>query len=129
MGLSKSDLLGVTVQRETVYIPELKGSVIVQGMSGIERDEWEASLIRGKGKHREVNTRNLRAKLVTRCVLNDDGTRMFTDEDAAALGKIGAHVLQRLFEAAQKLSGVSDEDVDELGKPSAEAATSGSPTS
>ncbi len=129
MGLTKAELLAVKVKSETVYIPELRGSVIVRGMTGIERDEWEMSCIRFNGRNREFNGRNLRARLVVRCTFNEDGTRMFADEDAAQLGKIGAHVLQRLYDAVTRVSGVSDEDFQELEKHSAEGDTSGSPTS
>jgi len=117
--LSRADLLAACVlPRETVHIPELGGDVIVQGMSGAQRDAWEASLVEGRGKKRRMNTANIRAKLVAQCCVDQDGRRLFTDEDVEVLGTARVDVLNRLFGVAQKLSGVSDEDVDELGSPS-----------
>jgi hypothetical protein len=125
--LSRSDLLAACVlPRETVKIPELNGDVIVQGMSGAQRDAWEASLVEGRGKRRKMNTANIRAKLVAQCCVDGDGKRLFSDEDVEALGTARVDVLNRLFGVAQKLSGVSDEDVDELGSPS--ASTTGAPS-
>jgi hypothetical protein len=104
--------------REIVRVPELGGDVIVQGMSGTARDAWEAGLIKGKGKKREVNTLNMRAKLVQACCVTEDGAPMFAPEDIPAIGAMRADILDRLFDSAKRLSGLTDEDEDELGQPS-----------
>jgi hypothetical protein len=114
---------------ERVDVPELGGFVYVRAMSGVERDAWEKSLISGRGKKTSVNTENIRAKLVAKTVCDEQGERILDDSDAIALGKMRVDVLQKLFNVAQRLSGVSDEDVEELGKGSAPEAGSGSPTS
>ena len=130
--LSRADLLAaIGLPREPVRIPELGGDVLVQGMSGAQRDAWEASLVEGKGKRRRMNTANIRAKLVAQCCIDEAGNRLFTDTDVEVLGTTRVDVLNRLFGVAQRLSGVSDEDVDELGTPSTKDApsTSASPLS
>lgn len=118
MGIRDTILGATTVPSETVPLPELKTNVIVRGMTGAERDAFEASCIEGRGKRRDVNTRNIRAKLVASCCIDDQGNRVFTDDDAIALGKVRADVLDRIFSVAQRLSGMNPEDIDELGKPS-----------
>jgi len=65
-----------------------------------------------------MNTANIRAKLVAQCCVDEHGHRLFTDDDVETLGTARVDVLNRLFGVAQRLSGVSDEDVDELGSPS-----------
>jgi hypothetical protein len=128
--LDKGALLKATaLPRETVYVKELGGALIIQGMSGKQRDEWESSLVKQRRNRREIDTRNVRARLVARCLVNEDGSRMFGDEEADLLGDVRVDVLSQLFTVAQRLSGVSDEDVDELGKSSGATAGSGSPTS
>lgn len=117
---------------KAVFLPSLKKHVVVVGMSGKARDSFEASLVAGKGKHRDVKTDNIRAKLAARCVFTappeEGGTRMFTDAQADELGDVRAAILGPIFTVAQELSGVSDEDIDELGKDSTEtpSATSAS---
>jgi hypothetical protein len=131
MAITKQTLLAkaaaVKLPREVVPIPEFGCDVIVQGMSGVQRDAWEKSLIVGKGKRRDVNTENVRARLAVRCLVNEDGSRMFADGEAVLLGEWPAAALNRIFEAAQRLSGVSDEDVDEIKKASETADGSDSP--
>lgn len=128
--LDKAALLAAAAQSlpiEKVDVAELGGHVYIRGMSGAERDDWEKSLIVGKGKKRDVNTANVRAKLVARTACDEKGERLLSDEDAIALGKLRVDALNKMFAVAQKLSGVSDEDVEELGKPL--AATAGSDSS
>lgn len=130
--LSKEALLSAasSSQRptETVDVPELGGSVIVRGMSGVERDAWERSLIVGRGKRRDVNTDNVRARLAVRSLCDEQGNRLLEDGDAVVLGRLRVDVLNRIFEAAQRVSGVTDEDIDELKKSSEVAVGSGSPS-
>ena len=113
---------------EKVSIPELGGDVYIRAMSGSERDAWERSLIVGRGKRRDVDTTNVRAKLVVRVLCDDTGARLMADSDAEALGHLRVDILTKLYEVAQRMSGVTDKDVEELGKDSAPADGSGSPT-
>lgn len=102
--------------RETVDIecPEWDGTVRLRSITGRERDAYEQSCIVGKGKNRDLNMRNARAKLILLCAVDGQGGRLFGDDDLAALGRKNARPIDRLFEAAQKLCGLRDEDVDEL---------------
>jgi hypothetical protein len=113
--LSKEDILNADdMQRELVPVPEWGGSVWVYGMTGEERDAFEAEvLIQRKGGAR-IDTRNIRAKMAARCLRDEAGKRMFGDADIKALAKKSAKALDRVFGKAQELSGISDKDVEEL---------------
>ena len=104
------------LQTEVVEVPEWGGSVKVQGMTGRERDAFEAEIIDRKGKDFSVNMQNIRAKLVVLSLVNGDGQHVFNDKDVFALGKKSAIALDRVFTVAQELSGISKEDVEELAK-------------
>lgn len=121
--LDRAALLAATaIPREAVSIPELGGVVYVRGMTGAERDAFEVSLVQGRGKRREVNLQNLRAKLVAYCTVDAQGTRLFTDADVDQLGQVRADVVNRIYTVAQKLSGITEEDAAELGQPSPPAS-------
>ena len=129
-------------QYEEVDVPEWRevlGSepLRVRGLTGTERDAWEASLLRdtpgGRGRPR-MDYSDLRAKLVVRCVVDESGRRVFTDRDIGALGGKSASALQRIFEVAQRLSRLTDEDVEELtgeskGGPSSANGSGSAPSS
>ncbi len=99
---------------EDVEVPEWGGAVRVRGLTGAERDAFEQSIVETRGKNTRMNLKNIRAKLVALCVVDEQGNRVFSDDDAEALGRKSAAALDRVFEAAQRLSGLRKEDVEEL---------------
>lgn len=114
--LSKEAILAADDRKtEDVSVPEWGGEVRIRALSGRERDEFETSMVKLNGNKREENFDNLRARLVSLCVVDENNKRLFRgDKDVTQLGNKSAAALQRVFEAAQKLNGMSDEDVEEL---------------
>ncbi len=103
---------------EDVPVPEWGGTVRVRALTGAERDAFEQSIVEQRGRSTRMNLQNLRAKLVALTVVDEEGNRIFSDSDAKLLGKKSALALNRVFEVAQKLSGLTSEDVEELTKNS-----------
>ena len=105
------------IVQEVVETPEWgKGTgVIIQGMTGVDRDAYETSMQEkdSKGKQK-ANFTNLRARLVAYSAVDEGGNRIFTENQVEELGKKSAKVLDRLFDAAQKLSGIGVDDVEAL---------------
>lgn len=117
--LSRMDILSVDDTRyEEVEVKEWGGWVRVRGMSGEERDALEQSTIAGRGKNMHANYENFRAKLVATAVVDEEGRRIFSDADIAILGKRSARCLQMVYDAASRLSGVTEDDAEELTKNS-----------
>lgn len=116
--LGRNDILQTNDQEiELVAVPGWGGSVYVRSLTGTERDRLEASMVQhmvGKKQSRQVNLNNLRAKLCAMACCDEAGNPIFTEADVIALGKKNAANLQAVFEVAQKLSGLTDEAVDEL---------------
>jgi hypothetical protein len=111
------------IEYEDVDVPEWNGAVRVRALTGTERDAYEASMSQQRGKNYVRNLANIRAKLVVKTVVDEQGERVFSDQDANALGKKSASALDRIFEVAARLSRLSDEDVEELaGKSDSEVS-------
>lgn len=111
-----------------VEVPEWKGRVLVRGMTAAERDRYETGSLKGKGRNREVNLANLRARLVVLCTVDENRERLFQDADADKLGKKSALAVNRIFEIARKLSGMTEDDLEEMAGNS-ERVPSGSSAS
>lgn len=99
---------------EVVEVPEWGGKVRVKGLTGEERDQFEASVIGENTKNKRRNLGNLRARLVAMAVVDGEGKALFKRGDIPALGRKSAAALDRVFEKAMELSGMRDEDIDEL---------------
>jgi hypothetical protein len=116
------------VKREPVHVPEWGGTVLVQSMTGIDRDEFEAEMENQKGKDAQANRRNFRAKLAARTIVDEKGERLFSESDIAALGKKNSWALTRVAMVAARLSALNEQDIEELTTQLKEgpSATSGS---
>lgn len=118
--LTKAEILGIEdLEMEEVQVPEWGGWVRVSALTGAERDRFEAGLMGDRvagSKNRKIKLDNMRAKLVALAIVGEDGQRLFNDQEVAKLGRKSAAALDRVFGVAQRLSGFSDQDLDDLTK-------------
>ena len=102
------------IATEEVFVPEWQSWVRVRGMTGAERDAFEAESLGASGADREASLRSFRARLVARTVVDERGNRLFGDADVEALGQKGAAALDRICEVACRLSGLGETEVEDL---------------
>jgi len=117
MSLTKDDILQADdIAIRKVAVPEWAKDgnketafVFVKSMSGTERDAFEAAISQVRG-----GVENFRAKLAAFTICDEQGNLLFSQKDIAALGKKSSAALQRVFNAASRLSKISNQDVEEL---------------
>jgi len=116
--LSRDAIFDVSdIDFEDVPVPQWGGTVRVQALTGRERDKFEAEIngfARG-GSGKKKNFDNFRARLVVASVIDPEtGALMFGASDVAKLGQKSSKALTLIADVAQRLSGLSDEDAEEL---------------
>ena len=117
--LNRTEILNVNdIVIEEVHVPEWGEDAIVyvKGMTGAERDKFESSLVVLRGKSQTLNMANIRAKLASLTICDENGKRLFSEQDVQVLSQKSASALQRVFVVAQKLSRIGDEDIEELAE-------------
>lgn len=119
--LTREDILGADDRTtEVVEVPEWGGAVIVKPLSGTERDQYEASFVtyrrneKGAMEVAGIQTANVRARLVSLSVVDGEGKRLFAEKDILSLGDKSAAALERVFKVAQRISALTDKDVEAL---------------
>lgn len=119
---SSDDIFARDVRRyEVVPVPELgaDAEVRVRSLTGAEWEEYENSLsqqIRRRDGNLEfrVNRKNRRAKLVAMSVVNEQGQLVFDPKrDVIRLSGMNAGALDRIYEAAERLSGKDEQAIEE----------------
>lgn len=116
---------------EDVPVPGWGGIVRVKGMSGTERDRFEAGFLGNnmKALPKDKALEFYRARIVAACLVDGAGNKMFRSPgEIKRLSEKSAEALELVVDVANRLSGLSKEDVEELTGNS-DAAPSGSSTS
>lgn len=116
--LTRKDILSAEdLKSERVKVPEWDGSIIVQEMTGTQRDAWETSVVSTDGKGGVViNSENMRAKLCAMSIVDETGKLVFTKGDITALGKKSSAALDRVTDVAKRLSRIGEDELESLGK-------------
>jgi len=114
MALTKDQILGAAdLTKEEVEVPEWNGSVFVRMLTAKERDVLESFWLARK---ESGNFTNARAQIVSLTVCDEDGNRLFTEEDVEALSGKSAAALQKVYNVAMRLNRFTKKDVEELTK-------------
>lgn len=116
MGLLTRDkiLKADDLKKERVHVPAWNGDVFVRTMTGKERDAFEGEVIR-EGR---ASTDNIRARLLVRVLVDEEGNRLFKDEEADLLGEKSTDALEELVNVAQMLNAMTNDDIEGLKKNS-----------
>lgn len=112
--LKREEILSKTsLKKESVTVDEWGGDVLVSEMSGSVRDAWEQSL---RKKDENGSLVSPRAKLIACTVVDEDGNRVFSDDDVEAIGKLSSLSLEKVCEVSMRLNGLADGDVEKAKK-------------
>jgi hypothetical protein len=110
MALTAEQVLAASdIDTEAIDVPEWGGKVYIRGLTAAQRDRYDREIVQidKNGNTSIGRLENLRALLVVRCLVAEDGTRLFEDRQARELGEKSSVVIGRLWEVAAKLSGMS----------------------
>ncbi len=122
MGALFQELLAATpLARDEVDIPEwkevLKGKKLYLKKMGVEeRDAWEAANWEKRGDDYEFNDKNLRARLLYRCLVDEEGNKLFPSADS--MSDLDPDIAIPLFERAKRMNKIGKNEIEELAKNS-----------
>jgi hypothetical protein len=112
MYTSESILALPDLKKELVSVPEWGMDVWVQEINALERDRLRMEMF-PEGEFDPVNNTG---KILVRCIVDEQGNRIFSDAQAADLGKKSLAALNRLLTVAKRLNLLEAQDGDNLEK-------------
>lgn len=95
-----------------VNVPEWGGDVFIRVMTVGELDAYQQEWAANK----QTGVDNFRAKFLARCLCDESGTRLFSDDEILKLASKSAKVVSRLFDKAAQHNAITEKDVEELAK-------------
>lgn len=127
--LSKQDIVQAKdLTLEKVSVPEWGGDVFVRSISARERGQIEAAAAKykeNKGKD-DSFARTFTVRMAALAICDEKGSPLFSLDEIDLLAQKNAAVVVRVAEVAQRLSGFSKKDLDDLEKNSVNAQREGS---
>jgi len=105
------------VPREKIEVPGI-GDIWIYGLTSGQKDEYENSVFRfSKGSSR-FHLANARAQLLMLTVHNQQGKRLFGDNDIGRICQIPASIVDPILNVSRRLSGMDDKEIEGLVKNS-----------
>jgi len=104
--LSKSDLLAIKLETREVKLSQ--GSVLIKEFTASDREGFELlalNMTKGKG------AKNMKAKLISVSVVNEQGGRVFGDDEVAQISQMPSRVTEEIFNEILSLNGMAGDAV------------------
>jgi len=121
MGLRETILAAQDRKKIEVEVPEWGAKVFIQSSSPAERDAIEQYILKSQKSNAPINGRALVAALI---IVDENGKRVFSDDDVPALADKSAIAMERIFDAYVKINGLSKSERDEYEKNSSTTPSS-----
>lgn len=110
--LSRDDILSADDLKQTaVAVPEWGGIVYVRSLTGNERDIYETYMLSDQKTDKAV-----RAYLAALCIVDENGKRLFSQNDIELLGQKSGAALERVANEALRLNAFTPDDIEDLAK-------------
>lgn len=124
--LTKKDIDNAVDRRtEDFEVPEWGGTVRLMVMSGTDLDRFEAILV-DPDKQKEGG---VRAQLVGKCMVDEDGKRLFSDAEVYQLGKKSGAALTKVFQKCIEMNRINPDkdevDIENFESDQSESSTTG----
>ncbi len=104
--LTKQDLMTRKLAIRKIDIPEW-GTVYIRRLAGGEQDNWEKSI-------KDLDAWQLKVQILLRTLCDEEGKRLFTDNDSELLNEIDGSVLVKLARLALKFNRIEEKDIKTL---------------
>lgn len=118
--LSRKDILKAQdLPTKDVEVPEWGGTVRVRSLTARDRDAIETALIDARQKD-DGQPVNIRARYAAACIVDENGSPLFSVDDVEVLGGKSGGAVDRVYEAISALNLIDPAEVEtQAGESSA----------
>lgn len=117
---TREQLIGLCKRRYVeVEIPELEATVRIQSLSEKEKSDYETRLISKNGRGiLKDRLADATRRLIALCVVDQNGSRLFSNNDLSVIAEMDSFVSSRIYEACQEHCGFNKQDIETAVKNS-----------
>ena len=116
--ITGADILEIEDRKlESVIVPEWNDAqVFIRTMGAYERAKYEAKLIENKDAPMEEKMVQIKVILVVLCCCDEQGNRLFSDDQFDAVANKSADAIDRLYDVINRVNLVTQSEVEEEKK-------------
>jgi len=114
--LDRGSFDALTCRVEKVNVPEIGDSCYLRVMTARERDAYDMS--QGDPLTRKVNLEHITARLLVRCLCDEEGERLYADDELDQIGNMPSTVTEPLFNECRRINGMTAAAVEDAVKNS-----------
>lgn len=118
MSLSRDEFLQRTKRRYANVTLRDGQTVRLQSLTEGERSDFETAPIKQNDQQREERLKATRMRLLVRCIVDNEGKRLFGNEEYGLLAELDSSDTSRLFDKALEHTGFAESDVEAIAKNS-----------
>ena len=120
MSLTREQILGIkSFRSKTIEIPEWNGEVRLKAMSGAERESLEERVYETVGDKLQMKKGvSYIPELLVKSWCDDDGNRLFQDDEIDLIKAKDSTILAKLFKVAAEVNGLSGDEEKVIEKNS-----------
>jgi hypothetical protein len=119
--LTRAHLLGATDRRYHTFATPI-GDARIRSLTEAEKSEFEGNIWSAKGDVNTASMKTQRRRLVALCLVDEQGNRLLTSDDSAALADIDGAITSQIFAECRKHCGFEVGEIEDLVKNSGEIA-------
>lgn len=105
--LSRDDILSAVIKTTEVDVPEWDGKVKVRELTSHEATELGFGMVSDEGKIDRSQVPDMMAKAVALAAIDENGERLFSEDDVELLRQKSFGPIQRIANAVLNMSGMS----------------------
>lgn len=123
MSVTRDELLKCKPPTEELYIEQLSQSVRIRGLTvGARGKYWKLLGVKtdesGKATASNLDLSAMEDLLIIESVVDDAGNPLFTDADVELIHGLDPVVIDEIVAVAKRLSGLTEESVEDVAKKS-----------
>ena len=102
--MTKEELLKITLATAVVAVGDSK--LTIKELTTSDREQYEMTVVKSTSK-------NLKALLIVKSVITDDGNRMFGDDEINTVSQMPSSLTEALFNQILILNGMADGSLED----------------
>lgn len=105
--LNKAELLAISLKTKEVKLES--GTVTIREFTTSDREAFEMLAMK---MSKDNNSKNMKASVIVKSIINKEGTRVFGDDENGLISQMPSTITQKIFNEILEINGMAGDALD-----------------